>query len=118
MTLPDTVKSYSKHAAEAFIQTAVFVDDRLYENTPKGSQEPKSVIAPKKRKRATKAAEAAVVDTVATPEVETDDDMSPDAYDIVNSFAKKQIVCSLYQPKPSARAIFALTESIRGFQIG
>lgn len=102
MTLPNTVENYSRHAAEAFIQTAVFVDDRLYESIPRGSQETKSVIAPKRRKRAIKTAEISADSSAAASKIDEDDDASPDAYDIVNSFAKKQIVCSLYQPKPAA----------------
>ncbi|MEM9128201.1 MAG: response regulator receiver domain [Pseudomonadota bacterium] len=102
MTIPDTLDSYSKHAAETFIQTAVFVDDRLYEKPPRDSDKPKFVVAPKRRKRSTKAVEVAEDRAPAGSGIEGDEDAMPDAYDIVNSFAKKQIVCSLYQPKPGA----------------
>lgn len=98
--LPESVETYSKYAAEKFIQTAVFVDDRIYENQPRTSGDTKSVVAPKTRKKATKSAEEAEP----AQEVEIGEaDSVPDARDIVTSFAKKQIVCSLYQPKRSAK---------------
>lgn len=98
--LPESVETYSKYAAEKFIQTAVFVDDRIYEKQPKTSGDTKSVVTPKTRKKATKSAEKAE----ATQEVEVGEaDSLPDARDIVTSFAKKQIVCSLYQPKEDAK---------------
>ena len=98
--MPETVKSYSQRAAEAFIQTAVFVDDRLYQGRSQTSGQARKVAAPKVRKRAIKSAEKAIEqNAVLLPD---EGDTTPDAYDIVNSFAKKQIVCSLYQPKRDA----------------
>lgn len=98
--LPETVEEYSNHAAAKFIQTAVFVDDRIYEKQPKTSGDTKSVVPPKVRKKATKSAE----DSEPVQEVEVGEaDSLPDARDIVTSFAKKQIVCSLYQPKKAAK---------------
>lgn len=98
--LPESVEKYSKHAAEMFIQTAVFVDDRIYEQQSKTSGDTKKVVTPKTRKKATKSA----IDKNPAQEIEVGEaDSLPDARDIVTSFAKKQIVCSLYQPKESAK---------------
>lgn len=98
--LPESVERYSETAAERFIQTAVFVDDRIYEQQSKTSGNTKSVVAPKTRKKATKSAqEAKPAQKLEIGEA----DSLPDARDIVTSFAKKQIVCSLYQPKKEAK---------------
>ena len=98
--LPESVEKYSKYAAEKFIQTAVFVDDRIYEEQRNTSGDTKNVVTPKTRKKATRSAEEG------EPAQETEigeADSLPDARNIVTSFAKKQIVCSLYQPKRSAK---------------
>jgi hypothetical protein len=98
--LPESVERYSRHAAEMFIQTAVFVDDRIYEQQSKTSGDTKKVVTPKTRKKAIRSAnEAKPVQEVEVGEA----DSLPDARDIVTSFAKKQIVCSLYQPKEAAK---------------
>lgn len=96
----ESVETYSKYAAEKFIQTAVFVDDRIYEKQSKTSGDTKNVVAPKIRKKATRSAEEA--EPIQEVEVGEADSL-PDARDIVTSFAKKQIVCSLYQPKEEAK---------------
>jgi len=88
----------SKRVAEDFLQTAVVIDDRLFESGPgifpkklpgiigrKPAVDKKTTVAKKKQK----------------PD-ETDFD--PHAIvpqDLINSFAKKRIVCSVYQPKRS-----------------
>jgi len=85
---------------EAFIQTVVFVDDKIYAPPPTGTVlKEKKVSAPKARKASTKSAEkknstASVVDLKKPEEGST---FSP--HDIQSSFAKKHIVCSLHQPQ-------------------
>ena len=102
MTLPETVQDYSRFAAQSFIQTAVFVDDRIYEKSSASKDINKNVVIPKTRKKATKST-AINNNASAASQIDSDEeDTAPDAYDIVNSFAKKQIVCSLYQPKKTA----------------
>lgn len=103
MTLPETVQEYSTHAAQSFIQTAVFVDDRIYERISLTSEEPKKVIIPKVRKKVTRSASKDEEPDTASTAGAGEEDSSPDTYDIVTSFAKKQIVCSLYQPKKAAK---------------
>lgn len=102
--LPNTVHEYSRHAAQEFIQTAVFIDDRIYEKNPGKSEITRELVVPKSRKRATRADDQNQV--VADDETVKDSDLvdpSPDTYDIVTSFAKKQVICSLYQPKKVAK---------------
>lgn len=104
-TLPDTVSKYSIRAAESFLQTAVFVDDRIYQ-PESNSDEPRKVATPKARKMAIRSAASNDEGGVekGKSEAETDEIESPaDTYEIVNHFAKKQIVCSLYQPKKTAQ---------------
>ncbi|PHS04625.1 MAG: hypothetical protein COA78_16290 [Blastopirellula sp.] len=100
--LPDNVIEYSKKAAESFIQTAVFIDDRIYKGATKTLAPKAPIEAPKSRKRAIKSAEKN--DKLETNQKQdpVEEDPSPDTYDIVHYFAKKQIVCSLYQPKQDA----------------
>jgi len=102
-TLPETVQEYSIHAAHSFIQTAVFVDDRIYERGSASANEPKKVVVPKSRKRVSRSASVESGEDTVSVEIVTEEDPAPDSYDIVNSFAKKQIVCSLYQPKKTAK---------------
>ena len=101
--LPNTVSAYSEYAAKEFLQTVVFVDDRIYNRKHGAVAKPQPVLAPKKRKKAVKSADKDVLEkTVAS--VSNDggtDDYSP--HDIVTSFAKKQIICSLYQPQKNAK---------------
>jgi len=96
MTLPNTVSEFSRKAAQEFLQTVVFVDDRIYKNKSGAVHEPSSVAIPKKRKKVTKAEEKESLTVVSTENEEQLDEYSPHA--VVNSFAKKRIICSLYQP--------------------
>lgn len=93
-----TMDSFSRNAVESFVQTVVFVDDKIYAPSPKGTViEEKKVSGPKTRKPATKSAEGKTFDTVALLEnLEEITSFSP--HDIQASFAKKRIVCSLHQP--------------------
>jgi hypothetical protein len=101
-TLPNTIAEYSMKAAESFIQTAVFVDDRIYEAVSKAPAPRRIATAPKLRKSAVKSAEKNIENAQNSKSEAVEDDEAPDTYDIVNYFAKKQIVCSLYQPKKNA----------------
>ncbi|WP_418502557.1 response regulator receiver domain [Flagellimonas sp.] len=101
-TIPNTVSGYSEYAAKEFLQTAVFIDDRIYEPKEGKVSEPKVVAAPKVRKKAVKSAvQAEEAPANLDDGVVDDEEYSP--HDIVNSFAKKQIICSLYQPRPKAK---------------
>jgi len=102
MVLTETVQDYSTQAAQSFIQTAVFVDDRIYQSAPASSGAPKQVLAPKLRKMASRRLSVEGDQSQVASEAVPEEDPAPDSYDIVNSFAKKQIVCSLYQPKKPA----------------
>ncbi|KAB8185250.1 hypothetical protein FKV24_010790, partial [Lysobacter maris] len=116
MMLPNTIQELSKHAAQEFIQTAVFVDDRIYErSSAKSSEGPSKLITPKPRRKAIKNVSVGAKTNVTPPEI-AEEDSSPDSYDIVTSFAKKQIICCLYQPKSKAKVsptsdIFPLCKS-------
>ena len=103
MTTNSTVAEYCEHAAQEFLQAVVFVDDRIYERSTGAVAAPKHVSAPRQRKSATKTAEqkeqrSALIQDSGQESFE----YSPN--EIVTSFAKKQIVCSLYQPNREAKA--------------
>ena len=105
MTLPDTVKEYSEYAAREFLQTVVFIDDRIYAPQSGSVSRVEKVVSPKSRKQVSKNTSAQSKFTGAEgaegakgaegADVEAEEFSS---HDIVTSFAKKQIVCSLYQP--------------------
>lgn len=103
-TLPKTISEFSKLAAERFLQTAVFVDDKIYDRRSGSVAQAKTLVTPPTiRKSASKSASKAA----AAPPPQTIIATSPDneilsSQDIVTSFAKKKIVCSLYQPKKDA----------------
>ena len=119
--MSNTVKEFSIHAAESFIQTAVFIDDKIYDNARSSISKPKDVTHPPKRKSASRKGQksnkddnASRIGTGAT-DLASEDDHS-DSASIVDSFAKKQIVCSLYQPKKNvsysaSSTIFSLCKS-------
>ncbi len=91
-----TVKDFSIHAAEQFLRTAVFIDDRIYNNKTK-AVEPVTTQR-KSRKTATgNGNDKNNAQLLASPE-EIDENQDFPSQQLVNSFANKQIVCSLYQP--------------------
>lgn len=101
MTLPETVSEYSQYAAQEFLQTVVFVDDRIYERKSGSVHQPKIVAAPKKRKKVVKTSETKSPEPALNDISDELDEYSP--HDVVTSFAKKQIICSLYQPNKGAK---------------
>ena len=91
-----TVKDFSINAAAQFLRTAVFIDDRIY-NQKTMAVEPEKI--PKtSRKRATKGANDENNELLLVSPEETNENKDFPSQQLVNSFAKKQIVCSLYQP--------------------
>ena len=101
MTLPNTVSEYSRYASQEFLQTVVFVDDRIYESKGGTVHEPRNVTTPQQRKKVIKSQEQQS-ETISSAENDKElDEYSP--HDVVNSFAKKQIICSLYQPSKRAK---------------
>ncbi|MEL7312236.1 MAG: response regulator receiver domain [Pseudomonadota bacterium] len=97
----NTVNEYSEYAAGEFLQTVVFVDDRIYESRTRSIADVGKVVSPRSRKKAVRSLpqkERIAAEAVAETER---DEFSP--YEIVTSFAKKQIVCSLYQPSERAK---------------
>ena len=94
-------------SAEQYIQTVVLVDDRIYEID--SGRIPSSLVAPQSTSRAvaTKSSSPSVenssIDIETTDENEGDEDPEEVSFlDLQNSFAKKGIVCSLYQPESTA----------------
>lgn len=99
-----TMFNFSYEAARSYLQTAVFVDDRIYE-TGTGKVAPVvNLQAPVRRKPAVAGAES-VVTTTLPPNDSGDQDAKGgfSAQDIVVSFANEGIVCGLYQPLPKER---------------
>jgi hypothetical protein len=91
-------------SAGKYLQTVVLVDDRIYENTSGSVASRLMTPSVKLRKAALKSAEAANERKEAADEqtgiAEKPEEVS--FHDVQNSFAKKRIICSLYQPKKIA----------------
>ena len=98
--MPETVKDYSQKAAESFIQTAVFIDDRIYQQ--RGSHAG-TIDPPPDRPRAIDTVNEANNNGIGAADGDTEDDTESKLYKIVNSFAKKKIVCSMYEPEDIMR---------------
>jgi hypothetical protein len=103
----DAISPFNKFVFESagkYLQTVVVVDDRIYENSS-GSVAARLTAPPTKlRKVALKSAERAGIKKDATDK-KTENKEEPDEvsfHDVQNSFAKKRIICSLYQPKKTA----------------
>lgn len=91
-----TVDEHSRHAAERFLQTAVFVDDNIYERRGHVSEPETLQATPSRRKPALKSAGTTPKAVAGAAAPEAPEDYSPQA--LLTSFAKKKVVCSLYQP--------------------
>lgn len=103
----ETTSSFNDFILESaakYLQTVVLVDDRIYENA--GGIAASRLMAPstRLRKAALKSAESANVKKGTSDEKTEDAEKAEEVsfHDVQNSFAKKQIICSLYQPKKSA----------------
>ncbi len=94
-----TMDNFLRNAVENFVQTVVFVDDKIYAPSPSGTViEEKKVSAPKTRKPSTKSAEKQISNASDVVVEKTEEEALFSPHDIQASFAKKRIVCSLHQP--------------------
>jgi hypothetical protein len=91
-------------SAENYLQTVVLIDDRIYESTTGNVAshlaKPLTVL----RKSALKSADT-VPGMKSAADKKAEDTKIPEEvsfHDVQNSFAKKRIICSLYQPKKEA----------------
>lgn len=92
------IDTFSRNAVENFVQTVVFVDDKIYAPPPTGTVIEKA-SAPRARKPATKSAAMRKMPSASAASLKVTEEptlFSP--HDIQSSFAKKRIVCSLHQP--------------------
>lgn len=94
--MPETVHEYSKIAAQSFIQTSVFIDDRIYMD-PIVETDGRNLEAPNERTHAIVGEPIDIENEEVVEDNEVEDPLTGIA--IVNSFAAKQIVCSLYRPE-------------------
>ena len=91
-------------SAEKYLHTVVLIDDRIYEG--KGGSVATPLMKPQtgRRKAALKSAEFTSKRRSKAVEARKDSDEPEEVsfLDVQNSFAKKRIICSLYQPKKDA----------------
>lgn len=103
-----TISAYDKfitESAEQYLQTVVLVDDRIYENESGSVSShlttPKTALRKAARKSAT--ASSGKRGKEGTAKLESPEQPDEVSFrDVQNSFAKKRIICSLYQPNKSA----------------
>ena len=91
-------------SAEQYLQTVVLIDDRIYESES-GSvalrlTKPSAVRRKAALKSATSSSDKSDKEIEKAEVPEEPDEVS--FHDVQNSFAKKRIICSLYQPEKSA----------------
>ena len=91
-----TVKEFSKYAAEQFLRTAVIIDDNIYGSKSGRMNVPETLKVPT-RKKALKTSTKDNPESV-EKELEQDNNEKILWQESVASFAKKHIVCSLYEP--------------------
>lgn len=101
MTSKSTVENFTKNAVQSFIQTVVFVDDKIYSAPPGEVGQVLEIPAksPKARKPAVTSGNEQKITSASgdiTESLVSDKIFSP--HDIQASFADRQIVCSLHQP--------------------
>jgi hypothetical protein len=100
MPNPTSVSEYSRRSVGKFVQTAVFVDDKIYDLEAEPPVQRQPLTKPPARKR--KAALKSVVKAHVATELQPAPSIDASPQDILVSFAKKRVVCSLYQPKRNA----------------
>ena len=91
-------------SAAQYLQTVVLIDDRIYESKS-GSVASRLTTPPEVHRKAALKRRAATTVEKKKESTENIDDETPDEvsfHDVQNSFAKKRIICSLYQPKKRA----------------
>lgn len=92
------LEEFSINAAESYLQTAVFVDDEIYEKSTKKFEKSSSPTKKPRKLASKKAVKVVKLPRKLTPPQEAELN-SLSSYDLLNSFAKKRIVCSLYEPQ-------------------
>ena len=90
---------FSKTAARSYLQSAVFVDDHIFDQTTGMPALP--VIAPVQRKPVLRRGTGAKVIGKNLPEAEANESVEQPYHpkDLVSSFAREGITCALYEPK-------------------
>lgn len=102
-----SVSAYDKfiiESAEEYLRTVVLIDDRIYEKET-GSVASHLAKPPAGRRKAALKSATSSSDKSGKKIEKTEVPEEPDEvsfHDVQNSFAKKRIICSLYQPEKSA----------------
>ncbi len=101
MNQQTTIADFSRNAVESFVQTVVFVDDKIYAPADGIIQEKKKLPAAVKKR--TSVSKAKTTEKSGQKKVAGHQDLPVEQpqfspHDIQASFAKKSIVCSLHQP--------------------
>ena len=88
-----TVNEFSQHAAAEFIRTAVVIDDKIFDRKGSHFSEPKTLETPKGISPVKYKSESLEKNLM-----RNDDSDVFSWKQLITSFAKKHIVCSLYEP--------------------
>ena len=102
------ISAYDKfitESAEQYLQTVVLIDDQIYDNNS-GSVAASHLTTPPSASRKAALKSSTSLSDKSNKEIENAEILEkPDEvsfHDVQNSFAKKHIICSLYQPEKSA----------------
>ncbi len=102
-TIESAYDKFIRESAEQYLHTVVLIDDRIYEGKSGSVVSHLTKPTAARRKQALKSTESTVEkkrESTENVDDETLDEVS--FHEVQNSFAKKRIICSLYQPKKSA----------------
>ncbi len=105
--MTESITAFDKfilESAEQYLHTVVLIDDRIYERKSGNVAAPLSKPQTGLRKAALKSVTLAPDKKSKRVERSRDSDKPEEVsfHDVQNSFAKKRIICSLYQPKKEA----------------
>ncbi len=105
--MTESITAFDKfilESAEQYLHTVVLIDDRIYESKSGNVAAPLAKPQTGLRKAALKSATIASDNKGERVEESRDSDKPEEVsfHDVQNSFAKKRIICSLYQPKKDA----------------
>src|SRR5438270_14005115 len=94
-----TLQQFSLEATKRYLQTVVFVDDNIFDNSSGMAVEVVNDL-PKQRKRVYQPEEASL-ESAAPEDADVESQKNDISYrpkDLVNSFASEGIICALYEP--------------------
>ena len=113
--IANTVAEFSREAARRYLQSAVFIDDNIYDRATATLAAPEVVEA--RRPKPAIFDDPAALESTPLPETRPEPDPPFRTQDLVGSFAKHGIVCAPYEPERNfdtdeKSTVFQLCETV------